>query len=43
MTTLVLVLKQIESKNEAKNDTFYSHSMPETIVNESDFDDNVFK
>ena len=43
MATLVLVLKKIESEDKIKYDTFYSHSKAETIINESDIDDNVFK
>ena len=43
MTTLVLVLKKIESEEKIKYDTFYSHLKAETIINESDNDDNVFK
>ena len=42
VTTLVLVLKKIESKDKTKYGTFYSHSEAETIINESDIDD-VFK
>ena len=43
VTTLVLVLKKIESEDKTKYDLFYSHSKVETIVNESDFDNNSFK
>ena len=39
MTTLVLVLKKIESEDKTKYDTFYSHSKPEKFINESDIDD----
>ena len=39
MTTLVLVFKQIESDDETKYDTFYTHSKVETVINESDIDD----
>ena len=42
-TTLVLVLKKIENEDKTKYDTFCSHSKAETIINESDIDDNVFK
>ena len=41
MTTLVLVFKKIESKDE-KYDNFYSSSKAEIIINENDIDD-VFK
>ena len=37
---LVLVLKKIESDDKTKYGTFYSLSKAETIINESDFDDN---
>ena len=40
MTILVLVLKKIESDDKTKYGTFYSLSKAETIINESDFDDN---
>ena len=43
VATLVLVLKKIESEDKIKYDTFYSHSKAETIINESDIDDNVLK
>ena len=43
VTILVLVLKKIESNDNTKYDIFYSHSKAETIINESDIDDNVFK
>ena len=43
VTTLPLVLKKIESEGKTKYDTFYLHSKAETIINESDIDDNVFK
>ena len=43
MTILVLVLKKMESKDKTKYDIFYSHSKAETVINESDIDDNVFK
>ena len=39
MTIVVLVLKKIKSEDKSKYDTFYSHSKPETITSESDFDD----
>ena len=39
MTKLVLVLKKIESEDKRKYDTFYSHSIAETVINESDIDD----
>ena len=39
MTTLVLVFKKIESKDETKYCTFYSNSNVETIINEKDIDD----
>ena len=42
VTTPALVLKNIESENKTKYDTFYSHSKAERIINESDIDD-VFK
>ena len=42
MATLVLVLKKIESEDETKYYANYSHSKAETIINESDIDDNVF-
>ena len=32
MTTLVLVLKNIESEDKTKYDTFYSHLKAETIT-----------
>ena len=43
MTALVLVLKKIESGDKTNYDTFYLHSKAETIINESDIHDNVFK
>ena len=43
VTTLVFVLKKIEDEDKTKFDTFYSHSKAETIIKESDIDDNVFK
>ena len=39
MTTLVLVFKNIKSKDITKYDTFYSSSNPEIIIYESDIDD----
>ena len=39
MATLVLVLKKIESEDKTKSDIFYTHSKPETIINESDIND----
>ena len=42
-TTLVLVLKKIESESATKYDLFYWHLKAETVINESDIDDNVFK
>ena len=33
----------MESKDKTKYDIFYSHSKAETVINESDIDDNVFK
>ena len=39
VTTLVLVLKKIESDDKIKYDTFYSHSKVEIIINESDIYD----
>ena len=36
MTTLVSVLKKMESDDKTKCDTFYPHSKEETIINESD-------
>ena len=39
MTTLVLVLKKIESDDKTKYNTFYSHSKAETFINENDIDD----
>ena len=41
MATLVLVFKMIESDNKTKYIIFYSHSKPETIINEKDID-NAF-
>ena len=38
MTTLVLVFKKIESDDETKYDTFYTHSRAEKIINKSDID-----
>ena len=43
VTTLVLVLKKIESESATKYDLFYWHLKAETVINESDIDDNVFK
>ena len=43
VATLVLVLKEIESQDKAKYDTFYSHSKAEIFITESDIDDSVFK
>ena len=42
MTTLVLVLKKIESEDKTKYDNFYSSSKAEIIINES-YIENVFK
>ena len=42
VATPALVLKNIESEDKTKYDTFYSHSKAERIINESDIDD-VFK
>ena len=42
VTTLVLVLKKIESEDKTKYDNFYSSSKAEIIINESDIE-NVFK
>ena len=39
MTTLVLLLKKIESEDKTKYDTFYSNSKTEIIINEYDIDD----
>ena len=39
MTTLVLLLKKIESIDKAKCNTFYSHLKAETFINENDIDD----
>ena len=39
LTTLVLVFKKIESKDNTKFDNFYSRSKAEIIINESDIDD----
>ena len=39
VTTLVLVFKNIESKDKTKYDTFYSNSQAEILINESDIDD----
>ena len=39
MTTLVLVFKKIESKDKIKCDNFYTSSIVEIIINESDIDD----
>ena len=43
MKTLCLVLKRIESEDKTTYDNFYSHSKAETIINESENHDNVFK
>ena len=42
VTTLALVFKKIESKDETKYDNFYSSSKAEVIINESEID-YVFK
>ena len=42
MATLVSVLKKIETEDETKYYANYSHSKTETIINESDIDDNLF-
>ena len=42
MTTLVLVLKKIKSKDKTKFDNFYSSSKAEIIINKSEID-NVFE
>ena len=42
VATPALVLKNIESEDKTKYDTFYLHSKAERIINESDIDD-VFK
>ena len=39
VTTLVLEFKKIESDDETKCDTFYLKSKAETIINESDTED----
>ena len=39
VTTLVFVFKKIESEDKTKNDTFYSNSKAEVIINKSDIDD----
>ena len=39
VTTLVFVFKKIESEDKTKNDTFYSNSKAEIIINKSDTDD----
>ena len=39
VTTLALVFKKIESEEKTKYDTFYSNSIAEIIINESDIDD----
>ena len=41
-TTLVLVFKKMEKDDKTKYNTFYSHSIAEAVINESDID-NVFK
>ena len=38
MTTLDLVFKKIESKDETKHENFYSRSKTEILINESDID-----
>ena len=43
VTTLGLVLKKLESEDKTRYDTFYSHQKAETVINESDINDNVFK
>ena len=42
MTTLVLVIKKIESEDKTKYNTFHSHSKAKTVINEKGTDD-VFK
>ena len=39
MTTLVLLLKKIDSEDKTKHDTFYLHSKAEAIINQIDIDD----
>ena len=39
VTTLVFVFKKIESEDKTKNDTFFSNSKAEIIINKSDIDD----
>ena len=39
VTTLVLMLKKIESANKTKYTTFYSNTKAETIINENDIND----
>ena len=39
MIILVLVFKKIESKDNTKDDTIYSNSKVEIIINKSDTDD----
>ena len=39
MTTLVLVLKKIETDDKTKHNRFHLHSKAETIINENDIDD----
>ena len=43
VTTLVSVLKKIESEDKTKYNTLYSHTKKETIINESHINDNLFK
>ena len=35
------MLKKIESEDKTKYDTLYSHSKSETLINESDIDDDL--
>ena len=39
VTTLVVMLKKIESEDKTKYTTFYSNTKAETIINENDIDD----
>ena len=43
LTALVLPLKKIESEDKTKDGSFYLEPKSETIINESEIADNVFK
>ena len=43
MPTLVLIFRKMKRNDKPNHDTFYSHSKAETIINESDINNDVSK